>query len=519
MAVSATLAGTPPVLEMTGIVKQFGATRALDDVELVITSGEIVGLLGANGSGKSTLIKILAGLHDADAGSVEIDGRALHLDGATVRRHGIRFVHQDLGLIETLTVVENLILGELSTERGLFIDWRRQRAEAQALFTTYGLDVSPNELVQNISPVDRAMLAIIRAVRGMTGGDVPAGATDGSGTGLLVLDEPTVFLSGNERALLFRLVRRLAGDGVAVLFVSHDLDEVRDLCSRAVVLRSGRLVGSFDLEDMAEEELVRHIVGGELAHFEKDIHTAGKDSAHITVRDLGGEGIGPMNLDLARGEIVGLTGLAGSGFEAAAYLLFGAKPATSGRLRINGVEYDVPTMSPANAIRVGMALVPADRATGGIVADLSLAENLSLPALRKFAPGGFIRTGRLRIACAEILLRFGVVPSAPDRLAGTLSGGNQQKAVVAKWLSLSPILLLLVEPTQGVDVGARQDIFRLLQTAADDGVTVLCASTETEQLSQLCDRVIVFRSGRPVRELIGDQVDKNVITHACVASA
>jgi ribose transport system ATP-binding protein len=510
-----------PALSVHEVTKVFGAMKALDRASVDVYPGEIVGLLGSNGSGKSTLIKVLAGFHQPDGGEVTVDGEPIPLGaGLEARHHGLRFVHQDLGLILSLTVLENLIIGKLSTDRSWTIAWRHERERARRLFEQYGLRIDPDAVVEDLPPVQRAMLAIVRATADFSSAAVDErGAAADSvsrGHGVLVLDEPTVFLSGPERAILFDLVRRLSADGVGVLFVSHDLEEVRELCDRVVVLRDGQLVGDVLLGEVGDEEVVRLIVGGDVTEFAREPRSGPAGERRVCVEVSGLSGAAAVDVDLAvgQGEILGVTGLSGSGFEAVPYLLYGALTADAGRLVLDGVEHDLTAFSPAAAIAAGMVLVPADRPADAVVAELSLADNISLPILSSFVVGGRLRNGQLKQACSELLQRFRVKPPDPQALMGALSGGNQQRAVLAKWLRLDPRVMLLDEPTQGVDVGARQDIFRMLRAAADDGVAVVCASSDYEQLGVLCDRVIVFRNGRPLRELSGDDVNKQRISEA-----
>jgi ribose transport system ATP-binding protein len=508
-------AGRVTTLSVRGVTKTFGAMKALDRADLDVHAGEIVGLLGSNGSGKSTLIKILAGFHTRDEGEVFVEGKPVSLGaGGDARDHGLRFVHQDLGLIASLTVLENLVIERLATTSGLRVNWRAERARARRLFTDYGLDIDPDAVVESLAPVQRAMLAIVRATADF---QTQGGIT---GRGVLVLDEPTVFLAASERTKLFDLVRRLVVRGVGIVFVSHDLEEVRELCDTAVVLRDGKVAGRVRLDDVDDGEIVRLIVGRSITQYAGSaaIPEHGR-SAILEISNVSGGSAKGVSLDVRRGEILGLTGLAGSGYDEIPYLLFGAKTARQGQAIIDGTNRDLRRFSPHQAIDAGMVLVPADRAADAVVADLSLAENISLPVLSRFVRGGLLRGRAIRKSCEELLRRFRVKPPRPEALLSELSGGNQQRAVLAKWLNLDPRVLLLHEPTQGVDVGARQDIFTALRAAADEGVGVVCASSDHDQLGVLCDRVLVFRNGRPDRELAGEQVNRHSINEACLRAA
>jgi ribose transport system ATP-binding protein len=514
-------------LSISGVTKTFGNMKALDDVDLRLAPGEILGLLGANGSGKSTLIKVLAGFHDPDAGRITIGGTELTLPvvGTEARHLGLRFVHQDLGLIPSLTVLENLMLGELSTDRRWRVPWRREREAARQLFASYGVELDPDGVVEDLPPVSQAMLAIVRAVREFaTLGERPqAGVGEeliGAGHGVLVLDEPTVFLSGRERDRLFELLNRLAAGGVAVIFVSHDIDEVRELCQRAVVLRDGRVAADLVMSETSDDELVQAIVGGIIDRYTRGTAASVEqpdpaDRPSLRVEDLRGGPVTEVDFTVAPGEILGLTGLSGAGFEAIPYLLYGALAADGGTLWVGELAIDLRQFSPSDAIEAGITLVPADRAKDAVVGELSLADNMMLPVLREHFTHGRLRARAMQRDCDQLLERFRVKSDGPAAPVSSLSGGNQQRAVLAKWLQMRPSVLLLHEPTQGVDIGARQDIFRLLRAAVDGGTTVVCASSDYEQLAAVCGRVLVFRNGRVAVEITGGDVNKDYIAQAC----
>lgn len=495
-----------PALTLDNVTMTFGPVRALDSVSLEVGRGEVLGLLGANGSGKSTLIKVLAGFHRAGAGEAVVGDRRIRLDARqrAVRELGIRFIHQDLGLVPSLTVLENLVLPDLARRSGLRVDWRGRRRRAAELFASYDLDLDPDATVGSISLGQRAMLAIVRAV----GGGRPS---------ILVLDEPTVFLSEAERATLFALVHRLAGQGTGVILVSHDLEEVRDVCDRIAVLRDGRLVGTRPTADLTEQQIIDLMVGPAAAGLRLP---ASEPRGGPAVRITGAAGriLRSTDLEVGRGEVLGLTGLAGSGFEELPYLLYGARPAAGGRAAVGGVELDLRGLSPVRALREGVVLIPADRQSDGVVGELPLEDNLSLPVLGRHTRWGGLRRRSIRSTCRGLLRRFQVRPAEPTAPAAHLSGGNQQRAVLAKWLQTEPRVILLDEPTQGVDIAARMDIFRILREAAADGAAVVCASSDHSQLADLCDRVVVFRAGRPVGELYGADLDPRRIHEVCAVA-
>jgi ribose transport system ATP-binding protein len=502
-----------PVVALRHVSKTFGAVRALDDVDLTIRRGEVHGLLGENGSGKSTLIKILSGFHAPEGGSeLEINGRPvpLPLHPGQFRRLGMSFVHQDLGLVPSLSVVENLLVGDLTAQRRWRLSWARERRRAQETFGSFGLALDPGAKVSDLRPTDRALLAIVRAVE-----EIRANTTgDGSTYGLLVLDEPTVFLPAGDRDELFSIVREIAATRASILFVSHDLDEILGITDRVTVLRDGKVRGTVDTARASDEVLVEMIVGRRLPALSIDRARTGTGRA-VSITGVTGRYARDVSLTVHQGEVVGLTGLLGSGFEEIPYYVFGARPATAGRLEVNGKTYDLRRMNPSRALEAGVVLIPADRQRDGSVGSLSVGDNVTIPILRKYQSRVVLNRGRMRSDARELLEQFDVRPTDPRFDYQSLSGGNQQKAMLAKWMQTKPSLLLLHEPTQGVDVGARHQIFQLTRKAAADNTAVVCVSTDYDQLAAICDRVVVFGRGRVGRELAGDQVTRERIAEQC----
>jgi ribose transport system ATP-binding protein len=467
---------------MRHVSKWFGGVRALDDAELEVRRGEVHGLLGENGSGKSTLIKVLAGYHDPEPGAeLHVDGRdaRLPLRPGEARELGLAFVHQDLGLIPSLSVLENLRLTDLAARRGLRISWGAERRRAAEALARHGVAVDPRAVVADLRPLDRALLAIVRAMEDL-----------GDSGRLLVLDEPTAFLPGAESERLVALIRSITGAGTSVVFVSHSLDEARRITDRVTVLRDGRTVGTVVTTEASTEDFVAMILGDRpVVNPTVRVPTPTTD-AYVSVAGLRGVVVEGVSFAVGRGEVLGVTGLAGSGFDEIPYLLFGAIRAAAGSLRLAGASYELTSMSPALAMDAGIVLVPSDRMSQGAVGSLSLAENVLLPALDRYRAGLRLERRRMVAAARELLSRFDVRPSDPRASYQALSGGNQQKALLAKWLQALPSLLLLDEPTRGVDVGARPHIWALIRAAADEGAAVVCASSDSEELATLCDRVI-----------------------------
>ena len=496
-----------PALALRGLSKTFGATRALDGVDLTVARGEVHGLLGQNGSGKSTLIKCLSGFHAPDpGGTLSLYGGAvkLPLEAGAYRGLGLSFVHQHLGLIPDLSVTENMRLDAFATETRWRIDWKAEAAAVAEACGRYGVELDPAAPVAALAQVDRCLLAIVRAMEEMEHAE----------GGVLVLDEPTPFLprAGVER--LFALVRAVVARGASVIFVSHDIDEVREITDRATVLRDGRVAGSVVTAEAGHDAFVEMIVGRKVAAFHLNHDHVGGETA-VEVEGLSGRVADGVSFALRRGEVLGLTGLIGAGFDEIPALLSGATRAASGRLTLGGEAVALTEMTPRRALACGVAYLPADRLAASGAGSLSVEENMALPSYETFRRGWGLNMAALRDWARRLVAEHDVRPGRADLPLASLSGGNQQKALLAKWLETGPRLLLLDEPTQGVDVGARQQVYRALERAAQAGTTIICASTDLEQLAQICDRVLVFAKGRISADLRGSAVTQEAIADAC----
>ncbi|MFF0279897.1 sugar ABC transporter ATP-binding protein [Rhodococcus aetherivorans] len=494
-----------PIVNIVGLSKTFGSHTVLKDVGLTIHAGEVHGLLGENGSGKSTLIKVLAGFHAPDPGAaLQVRGRdvPLPVPAGGFRELGISFVHQDLALVPDLSVVENLRVGPVVAGSRPWISWRREKSTARALFDRFGLDVDPDAPVSSLGETDRALVAILRAVEEL-----------GDRRTLLVLDEPTVFLPREGTDLLFSVVREIVADRkAAVLFVSHDLDEVLDHTDRVTVLRDGVSQGTHRTRDLTAVSLIDLIVGRSLDS--ADPRVAGPvrdfdDAAPLArIEELETATVDGIGFDVRPGEIVGLTGIAGSGYDDVLPAVYGARPARGGRLTIGPDTVALQTITPIDALDRKVVYVPPDRKVEGSAPELTVAENVTLPILG----AGLVKPGALRAVAASLAERCDVRPRDPQAVYGSLSGGNQQKALLGKWLQTDPALVLLAEPTQGVDIGARARIFEMLRETARGGAGIVVASSDYEQLSVLCDRVLVFSRGHIVADLTGDHLSKHHIS-------
>lgn len=513
------------LLDVRSLSKSFNGVPVLSDVSLELRAGEIHGLVGQNGSGKSTLIKCLSGYHSPDP------HWELHVDGTTITRPlrpgeparlGISFVHQDLAVIGELTVLENLLLHRLGQDRRPYIAWRRERREARALLKSFDLDLDPRAKLGTLRPVEQAQVAIIRSLMQLR----DRSSEEGAGRGVLVLDEATTFLDRTGRESLHALLRSIAAGGSAVLFVSHDINEVLGLADRVTVLRDGRVVETADSSDLTADDVVGLIIGGDrsvrldhqatasgaqpaIAQKEAPVIERDRPRApvgHLAVRGLEGPHLHDLNFDAERGEIVGITGIVGSGWEFVLEHLYGAAATLGGTLALDDRVLDIDGLTPGRALEEGMVFVPSERLVQGIISELTVEENVMLPVLERSFTGGRLRLRQLSRRCAEVLRDHAVHPPEPSRPIGTLSGGNQQKAVLGKWLQLRPRVVLLNEPTQGVDVGARQLIFKLIREAARQGAVVLYASSDWEEVSRLAHRVVVVADGRVAEILAGADV-------------
>ena len=514
-AAAAPRANAPAALELLNLSKTFGGQKALDGAALTVLPGEVHGLLGQNGSGKSTLIKVLAGFHPPDPGSrLRMSGSdvPLPLAPGAFRQYRMAFVHQHLGLVPSLTVLENLLIGHLAERHAWGINWPAERRRARQQFGAYNLPLDPDARVADLAPVERALLAIVRAA-----GEIAA--EGGTGNGLLVLDEPTPFLPKRDVDRLFRLVRSVVERGASVIFVSHDVDEVMEITDRATVLRDGRVAATLETARAGKTDFIEAIVGRRLATADAPVTPAVRAKSHAVVHDLAGGPLDGVSLDLAAGEIVGLTGLIGSGYDEVPYRIYGARPTTRGSLDLDGHHVFLPEMTPAKAIKRGIVLIPADRANAGVIGPLSVSDNVTMPALGARFRRWLLDRHAMVEAAGELGRRFDVRPADPTLPIASLSGGNAQKVVLAKWFQTGPQLILLDEPTQGVDIGARQTVFCHIAEAAAGGAAVLCASSDYEQLAAICSRVLIFAGGRVVATLEGAAISKDAIAERSLAGA
>ena len=479
-------AGQAPLLTMRGVSKHFGGTQALNDAGIEVGAGEIVALLGENGAGKTTLIKILAGVYAPDSGAVTYRGR----DVTHARRLPIAFIHQDLGLIEWMTVAENISLMLGFPRRFGLIDWSAVRTRAERALEIVGADIDPDLRVHHLTRTEKSLVAIARAL-----------VADAE---VLVLDEPTASLPANEVSRLFAALRRLRERGVGMIYVSHRLDEVFEIADRMVILRDGRVVGERCVQDTCADEIILLIVGREPSQvFKRPAQYQG--SARLVFERVTIEDTVSFDCRLRAGEVVGLVGLRGAGQERVGRALFGLAPVTGGRILLDGQP--IAVSSAREAIALGINLVCADRVAESVVPGLSIRENLFLnPVAAGRRSVSYLQPAQESRAAHELGERVGLRPNDCSLPIEWLSGGNQQKVVVGRWLHLNARIYVFEDPTAGVDVGAKAEIYRLFDVVLQGGATILIVSTDFEEVAKVCHRALVFQRGRVAAELSGDDL-------------
>jgi ribose transport system ATP-binding protein len=471
-----------PLLALTNLTMAFTGTLALNAVDFDVRRGEIHALLGQNGAGKSTLIKILAGVYAPLSGEIRLNNRVVT---PLLERLPINFIHQDLGLVDTMTVAENVAISAGYPRRGVLIDWRASNRAAQTALRAMASDVDPSTLVGSLSSAEKSIVAIARAL-----------ATNCE---VLVLDEPTAALPEADVERLFGALERLRQRGLGIVYVSHRLDEVFRLADRVTVLRDGRRIATTAVSEIRPDQLVSMIVGRQVV--DTEISSTDEDAPPLlSVTDLVSGYVGPVSFSLNPGEALALVGLRGAGHTTIARALFGDAKIESGTVTIDGRL--VNPRSPENAMAAGIGFISSKRGEESLAPTLSLQENLYLnPTLTGTKTVAWLSTARERSRAETVLARYSIRPPDPDRVVATLSGGNQQKVVVARWLEGAVRLLILEEPTAGVDVGSKAEIYRLMQGSLANGMGVLLVSTDFEEVAKVCHRALVLNRGRVVAEI------------------
>ena len=488
--------------ELRDISKRFAATQALDGVSLALAPGEVHALVGENGAGKSTLVKILAGIHQPDGGTILLDGEPIQIAGpARARALGIAVVHQEPRLFPDLTVAENVFIGHAPAGRLGSIDWGATRRSAQALFDQLGVQFDVGAPVRGLSMADQQLIEIAKSL------SVEAR--------VLVLDEPTASLSAHEVERLFAIVRRLRDRGVAILFVSHRLDEVFDLCDRATVFRDGKHVITTETSALTTADLIRHMVGRAVTLFPKLETPVGDVLLEVDHLTRAGA-FRDVSFSVRAGEIVGFAGLVGAGRTEVARVLFGIDRRDAGEVRLGGTP--VTYHSPSEAMTGGIAYLPEDRHQEGLVLDFSIAQNVTLPILPRLFPRLLVRTATERRVADEYTAQFNVRMTGVDQLVGALSGGNQQKVVLAKWLASKPKVLILDEPTRGIDIGAKVEVHRIIGELAAAGLGIVLISSDLPEVLAMSDRILVLHEGRLTAEIARADATEERVMFAATGS-
>ena len=475
----------PLLLEMRGIVKRFPGVTALQDVSLSLRAGEVLALMGENGAGKSTLMKVLGGAHLPDGGTILLDGRAVTLRSVRdAKRLGIALIHQELMLAPNLDITANIFLGNEAPAPRLFAPVNRAELSRRtaALLARVGLHVSPRTPVSALTTGQMQMVEIAKAL-----------SLDAR---IIVMDEPTSSLTASESAHLFAIVRQLRGEGLGIVYISHRMEEVLQLADRITVLRDGRYVGDLQREEATHKTIVAMMVGRELSgHYFPPRHAPPVEDVVLDVKEVVVPGARTrVSFSARRGEILGFAGLVGAGRTELMQTIFGITPALGGGMTLDGAPF--APRSPRDAIDAGVFLVPEDRKRHGLVLPMSVAENTTLPSVERLVRWGMLdRTAERRLAVAQVARLRTKTPSVLHKVIG-LSGGNQQKVVLGKWLALNPRVLILDEPTRGIDVAAKAEIYREIVGLAERGITILTVSSELEEVIGLCDRVVVMHEGR-----------------------
>ena len=493
------------VLTMRDISKTFPGLKALQHVDFTLRKGEIHALMGENGAGKSTLIKVLTGVHEFESGSIHMAGNSnaiVNHSPQEAQANGISTVYQEVNLCPNLTVAENLFIGREPRNKVGMINWKEMNARSAKLLESLKINVLPTQMLDECSVAIQQMIAIARAV------DMKCK--------VLILDEPTSSLDDDEVAKLFKLMNRLKNEGVGIIFVTHFLEQVYEVCDRITVLRNGELVGEYEVKDLPRVMLVAKMMGkdfDDLADIKGDHAELKEFIPVIEAEGLSHKGtIKPFDMTINKGEVVGFTGLLGSGRSELVRAIYGADKADSGKLKVNGKE--VKIHAPIDAMKLGMAYLPEDRKKDGIIADLSVRENIIIALQAK--KGMFHPMSRKEMdeAADKYIKMLQIKTASRETPIKSLSGGNQQKVIIGRWLLTNPDFLILDEPTRGIDIGTKTEIQKLVLDLADQGMAVAFISSEVEEMLRTCSRMAVMRDGKKVGEISGDELSQEGIMKA-----
>jgi ribose transport system ATP-binding protein len=491
----------PPLLEARAISKRYPGVQALDRVDLTARAGQVLAVVGENGAGKSTLMKILAGVERPDGGELRIEGEPTVLPSVrAAQEFGIALIHQELNLADNLDVAGNVFLGREPQYGGVLglVQKSRLRQETKTWLERVGLDCQPSAPVAALSIAQRQLVEIAKALS--------------TGARLLIMDEPTSSLTQGEAERLFEVVRELVSGGVAVIYISHRLGEVKELADRVLVLRDGRAVGELKRGDVSHDAMVRLMVGRDIAQFyPRQTHSRGQPLLEVHGLRVPGRPQHALSFVVHAGELVGIAGLVGAGRTELLRVLFGIDRPIAGIMGLAGEPYS--PQGPADAIRHGVALVPEDRKLQGLILEMSVRNNVSLAALRQHQRLGWIARRREKRLARQLAEQLAIRTPSLNQSVGYLSGGNQQKVVLAKWLALKPRVLLLDEPTRGIDVGAKEEIYQLMERLAAQGVAVLFVSSEMEEILGMSDRALVMHEGMLAGELTRGELTEQAVMH------
>jgi ribose transport system ATP-binding protein len=497
------------LLEMGGICKHFGGVAALREASLTIAPGEVHALIGQNGAGKSTIIKVLTGYYRKDAGAITFLGRPFHATSAhDAQRQGISTIYQEINLVALRSVTENICLGREARRFGL-LDWKAMHTEAERLLSRFSIDIDVRRPLGDFSTGTQQMVAIARAI--------------GFSARLVIMDEPTSSLDDLEVEVLFGVIRQLKAEGVSVIFVSHKLDELYEVCDRVTVMRDGQTIRTAAMSEISRLDLVSLMLGREIANLEGHATAFGRRADPVGEVLLSASGLAAaqgardVSFEVRRGEVVGFAGLLGAGRTETARIVFGADRARAGEMRMGGAPHRPER--PADGIAAGLGFLSEDRKAEGIVPDMSVAENLTLPLLPQLSRNGVVDETRQRQLVERFIKELGIRCSGPNQKVRELSGGNQQKVLLARWLAMAPRLLILDEPTRGIDVGAKAEIQRLIRRLAEEGLAVLMISSELEEVIEGANRIFVLREGRSVAELEGEAATEEKVMAAMAHGA
>jgi galactofuranose transport system ATP-binding protein len=491
------------ILSMTGITKSFPGVIALENVDFSLRKGEVHGLMGENGAGKSTLIKVLTGVEHPDSGSIDLEGKLVQVRSPQHSQElGISTVYQEVNLCTNISVAENIVLGH-EPQRFGSIDWKKMNGLASQALKRLDIDIDVTQPLGNYSLAIQQMVAIARSL-------------EFTSAKILILDEPTSSLDVNETNLLFDVVRKLKSQGLGVIFITHFLDQIYRIADRITVLRNGKLVGTYDTASLPRIELIAKMLGRSMTDLDavskSKVEHAQKESGEhlLEAKGLGLTGsLEPVDLELRVNEVLGLAGLLGSGRTEVANLLFGVDPPNTGSLLLNGKK--IERFSPQESLKNGIALCPEDRKAEGVVGDLTIRENIILALQARYGWFKFLSTEKQNEIAQKYIQLLGIVTPSPEQLAKNLSGGNQQKLILARWLATNPQVLILDEPTRGIDVGAKAEIQKLVLDLAEEGKSCVFISSELEEVLRISHRIVVMRDHKKAAEYSGDVTDQTII--------